>query len=107
MFSIKEDDLIIHINGVNDEEGKSPSVEDTFRENRLYDFYDFVEECNSLSESQNGYYTIRESNTVSYIVEFYTFDDTEDNDMDGRRTGYAIFDILIKPNKAILKPFEV
>ena len=101
---LREDDILIRVVGVNDEEGKYPSVEDSFKENKIYDFYDFIEECDNLAQSQNGYFNVDDTNGINFKMEFMTFDDTDD--IEGTRTGFVLFEVLIKPTKESLFTFQ-
>ena len=101
---LQEDDIIIKVVGVNDEEGKYPSVEDYFKENKFYDFYEFIQDCDDLAQSQNGYFNVYNANGINFKMEFKTFDDTDD--MEGTRTGFVLFETLIKPSKQSLFTFQ-
>ena len=94
----------IRVVGVNDEEGKYPSVEDSFKENKIYDFYEFIQDCDDLAQSQNGYFNVDDTNGINFKMEFMTFDDTDD--MEGTRTGFVLFEVLIKPTKESLFTFQ-
>lgn len=105
-LSFKESELKVDVTFVYDEDNRSPSVSSEIATDYLYDLDDFKEVCDSLSESQNGYYSIEESRSTDgeYKIWFFTFDDSDD--MDGTLTGYVIFNVVLNHNKEIEKFFQ-
>lgn len=102
-LSFKESELKVDVKYTVSYSGKSPSVDREFSTNYQYDLYEFKEVCDSLSESQNGYYLIDENHSGSvdadYRIVFYTFDDS--NDIDGTPTGEIQFNVVLGYNKSI------
>ena len=102
-LSFKESELKVDVKYTVSYSGKSPSVDREFSTDYQYDLYEFKEVCDSLSESQNGYYLIDENHSGSvdadYRIVFYTFDDS--NDIDGTPTGEIQFNVILGYNKSI------
>lgn len=105
-LSFKESELKVDVTFVSDEDNRSPTVSSEIATDYLYDLDDFKKVCDSLSESQNGYYSIEESRSTDgeYKIWFFTFDDSDD--MDGTLTGYVTFNVVLNYNKEIEKFFQ-